>query len=50
MKAVVSERWDAVAQFEIMDRGRLVAELLHHFRPIECCIVNILAVKPRAGV
>ncbi len=49
-QAVVSERWAAIAQFEILDRGQLVAELLRHFRPIECCIVNILAVKPRAAV
>ena len=38
-----------VAQFEIVDRSALVADLLKHWRPIECCMINILAVKPRAG-
>ena len=38
-----------VAQFEIVDRSALVAALLKNWRPIECCMINILAVKPRAG-
>jgi hypothetical protein len=50
VQSILSERWADVAQFEIVDRSKLVAELLRHFRPIDCCIVNILAVKPRARV
>jgi FkbM family methyltransferase len=43
---VVKENWSAVAPFEILNRKALVSALLAHFRSIECCIINILAVKP----
>jgi hypothetical protein len=43
---VIKENWSAVVQFEIVDRKALVLALLAHYRSIECCIVNILAVKP----
>lgn len=43
---IVKENWSAVAQFEITDRKAVVSALLAHYRSIECCIINILAVKP----
>jgi hypothetical protein len=43
---IINENWSAVLQFEIIDRKSLVSALLEHFRTIECCIINILAVKP----
>ena len=43
---VLKENWGAVAQFEIVERKALVSALLQHYRSIECCIINILAVKP----
>jgi hypothetical protein len=46
---VVKENWSAVAQFEIVDRKALVSALVAHYRSIECCIINILAVKPSPG-
>ena len=49
LQAVTSGRLNDIAQFEIVDRSALVADLLKHWRPIECCMINILAVKPRAG-
>ena len=49
VQAVTSGRLNDVAQFEIVDRSALVAALLKNWRPIECCMINILAVKPRAG-
>ena len=43
---VVKENWSAVAPFEIVDRKAMVSALIAHYRSIECCIINILAVKP----
>ena len=49
LQAVTSGRLNDIAQFEIVDRSALVADLLKHWRQIECCMIHILAVKPRAG-
>jgi hypothetical protein len=43
---ILNESWENLAQFEIMNRKDLVSVLLAHTKPVTCCIINILAVKP----
>jgi hypothetical protein len=42
---ILNERWENLAQFEIVDRKNLVSVLLAHTKPVTCCMINILAVK-----